>query len=301
MTILLTGATGLVGRELTRQLMARGHRLVILTRSVARAKTRLGELHTYVSWDGASPLPQHAYDGVDVIINLMGEGIADKRWTPTQKKVIQDSRIKATSALVVGAITYAPHLQVMISSSAVGIYDHRISPLSEDSPFGQDFLAEVCQDWEDSAVAIRTLPQVREVRIRTGVVLSKDGGALSKMSRPFLMGLGGKIGSGTQWMNWIHIDDLVRIFVSALDDCKYAGPINAVAPDNVTNAVFSAQLASALSRPCLVTVPEFVLKLALGEMATILTQGGKVLPTALDRLGFQFLFPQLREALENCL
>jgi uncharacterized protein len=232
----------------------------------------------------------------------MGEGVAEKRWTATQRKRMWDSRVTGTRHLVQGALAFAPKLDVFISASAIGYYDHEgPGDRDEQSPSSNRFIAELCRAWESESMAINNQKTIREVRLRIGVVLGAGGGAIDKMKYPYLLGIGGPLGNGTQWMNWIHRDDLVDLMVAALQEKKYSGVYNAVSPGNVTNTTFSGVLASILHRPNLFKVPRFVLKLILGEMAAVVLDGAKVVPARLNAAGFTFKYPQLTPALKEAL
>ena len=232
----------------------------------------------------------------------MGEGIANKRWTPSQKQHLKNSRITGTRHLIQGAFTHAESLSSYIGASAVGYYDHNHSAsLTESSPKGDDFLATLCQDWEAESEKITQLDGVRNVCLRIGLVLGKDGGALAKMKPPFKLGLGGKLGSGTQWMNWIHLEDLTDIIVSALTNSNMKGIYNAVSPNNVTNAQFTKSLGKVMNRPTLFPVPALILKLILGEMSQLLHQGNNVIPERLEKEGYSFQYDDLESALNHSL
>lgn len=302
MNILITGGTGFVGEQLRLHLIRQGHSLSFLTRSPEKNKSRLGGAHKYFYWDAtASEPPAKAFDGIDAIINLMGEGVAEKRWSETQKQKIYDSRIVGTRYLVEGAKKHAKSLKTFISASAIGYYDHtKPGPLTVQSDPANDFMGKLCQDWEKEAKAISQITDVREVHVRIGVVIG-NGGALEKMVLPFSLGLGGKLGSGKQWMNWIHVHDLVRILTIALEDDSYHGVYNAVSPENVTNEEFTQTLGKALKRFTAFSVPKFALRLLLGEMAIVVLQGQEIRPSRLLDAGFNFEYKNLDAALAEAL
>ena len=303
MKVLITGGTGFVGQQLVRKLLQIGITPVVLSRNIQKAQALLGELPDYYAWDALSgPPPPEAFESVTAIVNLMGEGVAEKRWTATQRKRMWDSRVTGTRHLVQGALTFAPKLDVFISASAIGYYDHEgPGDRDEQSPSATHFMAKLCQAWESESTAINNQKTIRDVRLRIGVVVGAGGGAIDKMKYPYLLGIGGSLGNGNQWMNWIHRDDLVDIMVASLQDKKYSGVYNAVSPGNVTNATFSGVLASLLHRPNLFKVPRFVLKLMLGEMAAVVLDGAKVVPERLNAAGFTFKHTQLTPALKEAL
>jgi len=301
MKVVITGATGFIGRELVRRLVINGDDVVALTRSAEAARPLLPALCKCQPWNPATGLDPAAIRAVDAIVNLAGEGVADRRWTPARKDAIRASRVLSTRALV-GAITALPQEarpRALVSASAIGYYgDRGDEPLDEGSAPGNDFLADVCQAWEHEAFAAERLG-VRTAVVRIGVVLGKGGGALQKMLLPFRFGLGGRLGSGRQWMSWIHVDDLVNLFVSAIGSANTAGAVNAVAPTPVTNAAFTAALGHVLRRPTVLAVPAVALRLALGEMSAILLASQRVLPRAAERLRFTFRYHQITDALAD--
>ena len=302
MNILITGGTGFVGKELITQLQRQGHSLTLLTRSPIKNATKLGDWHSYVYWDALkNEPPKKAYEGIDAIINLLGEGVAEKRWSTAQKQKIRDTRLIGTRHLVSGAIKHAKTLKTFISASAIGYYEHsEPGDKTEASPSANTFMGKLCFDWETEAKKITALSQVREIRLRIGVVLG-NGGALDKLKLPVNLGLGGTIGSGKQWMNWIHITDLCRLISLALDSSKFQGPYNAVSPKNCTNKSFIKTLGRCLKRPTFFWVPSIMFKLLLGEMSTIILQGQRVQPKALENTGFKFINDSLKSALETSL
>ena len=300
MIVAITGATGFVGTRLTAHLLAAGHEVVALTRSPERAERELPVRCRVAAWD-----PEHgrvdpgALDGVDAVVNLAGAGVADGRWTARRKEAIRRSRVDATRLLVdtIAALPSPRRPRVLVSASAIGFYgDRGDEMLTEESAGGTGFLAEVCRGWEDAAVGAEA-HGVRTVRMRIGVVLGRDGGALARMLPPFRLGLGGRIGSGNQWMSWIHVDDLVALVAFALERQDVRGVVNAVAPSPVTNAELSATLGRVLGRPAIVPVPSVALRVALGEMAEVLLAGQRVVPSAAQALGFRFGHPELGGAL----
>jgi len=302
MKILITGGTGFVGKTLITQLQQLGHSLTILTRNPTKNSVVLGDWHTYIYWDAlTNEPPKEVYENIDVIINLMGEGVAEKRWSKAQKKKIKDTRIIGTKNLVSGALKHASSLKTFISASAIGYYDHKKKGEKfSDAPPSADFMGKLCEEWEIESKKISTIASVREVRFRIGLVLG-NGGALNKLSLPISLGLGGPLGSGKQWMNWIHITDLCHALISAIDTPTFKGPYNAVAPENCTNRHFIKQLGKILKRPTLFFVPSVLLKVALGEMSVIVLEGQRVMSKGLEKTGFKFRFPSLTEALEDAM
>jgi uncharacterized protein (TIGR01777 family) len=298
MNITITGATGFIGRRLIERLGAEPHQLHALSR---RTNITFGNTAVWITkWD---PLredpPEESLINAEAVVHLAGEPVA-QRWTPEAKSKIRESRVASTQRLV-HALSALPHRpSVLVCGSAIGIYGSRGDEvLTESSAFGSDYLAEVCQEWEKQAMIAESLG-VRVARIRTGVVLGKGGGALQKMLPPFKAFVGGKIGSGKQWMSWIHLDDLVGIICHALTN-PMSGAFNGTAPNPVTNSDFTSELASALGRPALFPVPGFALKAMFGEMAEMLLGGQRVLPRATEAAGYRFQYPELGAALRNIL
>ncbi len=300
MKVLVTGASGFVGRRVVTQLLAQKHEVVVLTRNLAKAAIVLGSQCRYVQWmDNDTLPPSDAFTGVDAVINLMGENIGGKRWDESQKKKIYDSRILSTRHLVESMAALAKKPRALISASAIGIYGNRgDEALDESAKAGSDFLAGVCKDWETEAKKAEAL-KMRVVLMRTGVVLGKGGGALTKMLPIFKLGLGGRLGTGKQYMSWIHVDDLAAMYVQAVSDETMNGAFNATSPYPATNAEFTKALGKRLKRPTLFPAPEFVLKKALGEMSTIVLDGQKVIPTKFKDMKFQFKSATLEKTLKE--
>lgn len=295
MRIAITGATGLIGRRLARDLDPKD--LTVLTRdaSVARKSVAAGR---YVTWDGVSDLEPSVFEGVDVVYHLAGEPVASGRWTAAKKVRILESRELGTRA-VVDAMARSGSKATLVSASAVGFYGSRGDErLTEESAPGEGFLPEVCRTWEtEAAKAARHGSRVAMVRI--GIVLAAEGGALSKMLPLFRLGLAGRLGSGDQWMPWIHIDDVVGLLRRAAEDGKIEGPLNAAAPQVVTNAGFTRALASALGRPAFLPAPSFALRVAMGELAEVVLASQRVIPEKALRVGYSFRHPDLGEALAS--
>lgn len=294
MTVLITGGSGLVGTALTAFLTTGGHEVRKLVRSKS---SKEGEF----TWDPMKgKCDARALDGVDAVVHLAGENIAAGRWSSAAKERILESRVRGTRC-VVEAIRNAPHKpKVFVSASAVGFYgDRGDETLDESAPRGTGFLADVCSAWESEASA---LEDVRTVQLRLGVILSSAGGALKKMLLPFKLGVGGRLGSGRQWMSWITLDDVIGVIHHALFEDSLRGPVNCVAPDAATNAEFTIALGRVLSRPTLLPAPGFALKLALGEMAQeLLLSGQRVEPKKLIESGFRFDHAELEAALRHVL
>ncbi|HST39841.1 MAG TPA: TIGR01777 family oxidoreductase [Conexibacter sp.] len=302
MRVTVTGATGLIGAKLVAALLARGDEVTVLSRDPAKARDALGHAVTAVAWDpSAGPAPADALAGRDGVVHLAGEPVA-QRWSDEVKARIRDSRATGTRNLVAGLEAVDPRPGVLVSASAVGYYGpHGDEQVTEETPPGSDFLAGVCITWEHEAVAAADLG-MRVARIRTGVVLDPDGGALAKMLPPFKLGAGGPVAGGRQYMPWIHADDLVGLYLAALDgDERWSGPLNGSAPTPVTNAEFSKALGRALHRPAVAPVPRVALKLLFGEMEQIVTTGQRAVPAKPLELGFAYRHPQLDEALRAAL
>ena len=300
MRVTVTGATGLIGRRLVGELTGRGDEVTVLTRSPGKAREALPGT-TPAAWDPeAGPAPAEALDGRDAVVHLAGENVA-QRWSAGAKRRIHQSRERGTRNLVAGLEAAANRPGVLVSSSAVGYYGPRgPERVTEDTPPGDDFLARVCVAWEREAQAAGRLG-VRTVQVRTGVMLDKGGGALGKMLPFFRAGVGGPVAGGKQYLPWIHADDVAGIYLRALDDERWSGPVNATAPEPVTNAAFSRALGRALKRPAVLPVPALAIRTLYGEMAIIVTGGQNAVPERPLALGFTFAHPRLDEALESAL
>jgi hypothetical protein len=281
-------------------LRERGDRVTVLTRDPARAASRLGNVAA-VSWDPlAAAAPAEALEGADAVVNLAGEPVA-QRWSAVAKRAIRDSRVLGTRNLVHGLQACAQPPHTLVSSSAVGYYGARgEEPIDEDAPPGPGFLARVCVDWELEAMRARDLG-VRVTTIRTGVVLDRRGGALEKMLPPFRVGLGGPIAGGRQYVSWIHVEDLVGIVLAAIDGENWHGPINATAPEPVTNGELTRALGQTLRRPARLPVPTLALRALYGEAAQVLSTGARAVPAKALVLGYEFRHPRLRPALADLL
>jgi uncharacterized protein (TIGR01777 family) len=254
-----------------------------------------------VKWkpDGSPGSLSRHLDGKDAVINLAGEGIADKRWTAARKTALRDSRLLATRTLVRAAAQCAHEPKVFISASAVGYYGPRgDEPITEATPAGSDFLSQLCVEWEQEARIIES-PATRLAIVRTGIALAKDGGALAKMLLPFKLGLGATVGSGDQYMPWIHVDDWTAMVSWLVQNDRAAGAFNGAAPTPVTNRTFTRTLGRVLKRPAVLHAPAFVMQAALGEMSTILLSGQRVVPVSVEQLGFRFTHRTLEPALRS--
>ena len=303
MRVTITGATGLIGPRVVASLQARGDEVTVLTRDPERARERLPGIHEAAHWDLLDePAPTAALAGREVVVHLAGENVA-QRWSANAKQAIRDSRVSGTKHLVQGlaALEQGERPRTLVSSSAIGYYGaHGDEPIDEEVPAGDDFLARTCRDWELEALEAEALG-MRVASVRTGVVLDRKGGALGKMLPPFKLGVGGPVAGGHQFVSWIHVEDLVGIALSAIDDERWHGPINATAPEPQRNRDFSKALGRALHRPSLLPVPGAALRALYGEMAEIVTSGARVLPAKALVLGYQFSYPQLDVALRSTL
>lgn len=310
MKIAIAGGSGFLGRALARRLRADGHAVSILGRGASTAhaagtsESQQPAAPARVTWmpDGTVGPWASALDGVDAVVNLAGESIGRRRWSAAEKARIRDSRLLATRSLVGAVRSVAKPPRVFISASAQGYYGSRGDEvLTEESTAGDDFLASVCVDWEREAHEGRSFVE-RLVLVRTGLVLDQDEGALSRMLLPFRFFAGGRIGSGRQYMSWIHRDDWVSLVRWAILHGKVDGPINATAPNPARNAQFARSLGRILRRPSLVPTPAFAVRLALGEMAeSLLLSSLRVVPARATALGFAFGFPDLDGALLDVL
>ena len=295
MHILLTGGTGLIGRQLCRHWLSQGHRLTVWSRTPAKVAKICG-----AQVRGIARLEELGQEPVDAIVNLAGAPIADRPWTHKRKALLWSSRITLTEALLAWLESREQKPQVLISGSAVGWYgDGGERELSEDSPpVIDDFASQLCIAWEETAQRAEGLG-IRVIFIRTGLVLSADGGFLSRLLLPFKLGLGGPIGSGRQWMPWIHINDQIALIDFLLHRQSASGPYNACAPNPVRNREFAKTLGSVLNRPSCMPLPTLALKVCLGELSLLLLGGQKAVPARLLEAGFTFQFTDLRAALDD--
>ena len=298
MNLVITGATGFIGAELVARLGRENHTLTLLTRNLPSHP--VGIQNRWMTWDATRPSGWlSAVEGTDGVIHLAGEPIAAKRWSPAQKLRLRESRIDTTRALV-DAIAQARHKpRFLINASAVGYYgDRGDETITEESAPGNDFLAELCAAWETEATKANELG-LRVALLRTGIVLGKGRGALAKMVPAFKLFMGGRLGSGKQWFPWIHLDDEVGLIKFIIENDKAEGPFNLTSPNPVTMAEFCRVLGRVLNRPAWAPVPPSVLYLMLGEMAEMLLSGQRAVPQAALRLGYNFRFSRVDEALES--
>jgi uncharacterized protein (TIGR01777 family) len=291
--VALTGATGLIGAHLARALLARGDEVVALVRGEGSGITGARDVH----WDPSEgPLPDGALDGVDVVVNLAGAPLAGRRWTAARKRTIRESRT-LTTRLLVDALAADDAPPALVNASAVGYYGDVAEPVDETAPPGSDFLADTCVAWEREALRARD-HGVRVALMRTGLVLARDGGLLATVARPVKLFAGGPLGSGRQWMPWIHIDDEVGLLLMLIDR-DLEGPFNGSAPEPVQQREFVRTLAKVLHRPAVVPAPAVAIRLALGEQAMLALEGQRAVPAAALAAGYRFAHTDLEEALRD--
>lgn len=316
-SVFMTGGTGFIGRALTAALLERGDRVILLTRDVERARQKLSGLADKSRLELVQGEPTYGDDclgqlaGAHAVVNLAGQGVADRRWSAHYKQLLHDSRVETTRYLVEAMAALEPDERPRVLASASGIDYY---PFSEDlgahlavddddevderAPPGDTFLARLCRNWEAEALTAETVG-VRVVLMRTGVVLGRGGGALAQMERPFRFFAGGRVGNGRQWFSWVHLDDAVRAYLFALDHESVSGPLNLVAPEPVRAADFSRALGRAMGRPSWLPVPAFAVRAAVGEFAEHLLHGRRAVPRALAAHGFEFTHPDLAGALRQ--
>lgn len=301
MRVVVSGGTGFVGRTLCAALVRAGHEVRVTTRDLEGARRRLPPPVDLVHPSGPEGWAD-AVRGAEAVVNLAGESIADGRWTPGRKNALQRSRVATTRSLVEACRAVEKPPSVFVSASAVGYYGPRgDEKIDETTAPGDDFLARLCVAWEAEAERVREIDGVRLVIPRIGIVLGAGGGALERMVIPFNLFVGGPIGSGKQWLSWVHRQDVVALLVDALTNERMQGPINVAAPDARTMADFSRSLGAALRRPSWIPVPSFALRLALGEMAEMLLTGQRCTPTAAEAAGYRFRYRSLGDALAEIL
>lgn len=307
-TIVVTGATGLVGKPAIAALLARGDRVIALVRDGTRARAALGDAVELEACDLESPGPWQArFDGADAILHLAGEPIAGRRWDSRHKQLLRDSRVESTRVIVeyLATLPAERRPRVLVTSSGADYYGFANRQLddddavAEDAPAGDSYLSRVCWHWEKEARNAEKIG-LRVVRMRCGVIIG-PGGAVARMTTPFKLFAGGRIGSGQQWFSWISLVDAVAAYVAALTDDRYRGPINLVAPETVRNGEFAKALGKAMHRPSWMPVPGFALKLAVGELAEYLLEGRRVVPAALERLQFKFEHPTVATAIDAAI
>lgn len=302
MKVVISGATGFLGRPLVASLVRDGHEVVVLSRGLADAQRKLGPQVTVRQWDARGQGPWAAeIDGADAVVHLAGESVGAKRWTAAQKQRILDSRVESGHALVeaIRAATTKP--SVLVSASGVDYYaEQGNAEVVESDPSGDDFLARVCVAWEGAVQPAAELG-VRVACLRTGIVLGEHGGALERMLTPYRFFVGGPLGSGRQWVPWIHVDDVVGLYRFVLDTPTASGPINATAPNPVRMSEFARTLGKVLGRPSLFPVPAFVLGAVVGEFAYYLVTGKRAVPRKAEELGYRFQYPTVEGALRAVL
>lgn len=302
-TILITGGTGLVGKALGQSLLKKGYQVIILSRNAGKSSTIAGL--SYSQWNvEAQTIERQAIENADYIIHLAGAGVADKRWTKKRKQEIVESRVKSCK-LIIDSLTNIPNkVQAVVSSSAIGWYGpDPVIPnpqsFTEEAPAHDDFLGTTCKQWEESIEPVRQLGK-RLVKLRTGIVLSTSGGALKEFIRPLRFGVAAVLGSGKQIISWIHIDDLVNMYIAAIENENLSGVYNAVAPEPVSNKVLTLQLAKSRKKFFIpIHVPSFLLQLILGEMSVEVLKSATVNSSKIGQAGFHFKFGNISPALED--
>lgn len=298
MKVLITGASGLIGTALQRSFKEKGYEMLLASRSEAK-----DEQHIQWSADtGFADEDLPRLEGLDAVIHLAGENISGLRWTEEKKKAIRDSRVFGTRSMIETFDKVKGKPKVFVAGSAMGYYGDRGSDeMTESSAAGKTFLSEVCKEWEAESRRAEDLG-IRTVLLRTGIVLSKDGGALATMMTPFKLGVGGVIGSGEQWMSWISLDDVVRVINYAIENESVRGAVNNTAPNPVTNEEFTKTLGSVLYRPTFLPLPEFAVHMVFGEMGdALLLDSTRVIPKRLLDAGYKFKYPDLKAALEHAI
>lgn len=299
MKIIVSGSSGLVGSALVNSLRSDNHLIARLVRSGSPSQP--GPASESIRWEPPTgSIDLAAMEGAEAVVHLAGASIAEGRWSPARKEILRRSRVDATRHLVAGLKKLQRKPRVLVSASAVGFYGNRSDEiLTESSLPGNDFLAQICRDWE-SEVEQAEESGIRTVSLRFGIILAANGGALKRMLPPFRLGLGGRLGNGRQWMSWLTLDEVVSIIRFAIEKDSLSGPVNAVSPNPVTNFHFTRILASALHRPALFPAPRPMLRLALGEMAdALLFSSQRVIPQKLQSSGYQFRHSDLKEAFQS--
>jgi uncharacterized protein (TIGR01777 family) len=301
MHVLLTGGTGTIGRRLVGYLIEQGHRVTVVSRQPYRPASIPAKIG-FAQWDGQSAAGWgHLLEEVVAVVNLAGAGLADSRWTEERKQEIVDSRVNAGKAVAEAFEEAENKPGVLIQASAVAIYGNNADEsLTESSRAASDFLADVCQKWEDSTAGVTEMG-VRRVVIRTGVVLDTLGGALPRMIMPYRFFVVGRVGAGNQWISWIHYHDVVDSILFLMMQESAAGPVNLTAPEPVQNRTLAKAIGGAMRRPSALPAPGFAMKAAFGEMSTVLLDGQKVLPERLVEAGYEFAFPTVVGAVDNLL
>lgn len=300
--IVITGATGLIGRKVVSALSQREDEVVSFSRNTEKAKSLIPSAKKFVEWDYRKPENWQSHlENVDAVIHLAGSNLFAKRWNNDFKREILDSRQGSTKKLVDAIISCIKKPKVFITASGIDYYGNTGNKLvDENSPAGNDFLADVCKVWESEAKQVESVG-VRSVQVRTGLILSKDDGALKQMLPPFKFFIGGPLGNGKQWASWLHIDDIVGIYLHAIDNQNLNGAVNAVSPNPVKMNEFASTLGKVLNRPSLFPVPKFVLKLVVGEAAGVITASHKIDNKKIVKSGYKFKFENLEITLQDLL
>jgi len=316
--IIITGATGLIGTHIVNKLIMHGDETIVLTRNIENAKIKIPGAKSFFKWNPNNNFETeknkewvNAVEETDAIINLAGENIMSKRWSDSRKQKIFSSRVNSVKLLYSAVSQSKKRPEVFISASAIGYYGKELKgDVTEESTAGTDFLSDVVKQWEDEQRKFENLgiqnasiqnASIRNASIRIGIVLDKDAGALNKMLLPFKLFIGGPLGKGTQWFPWVHIDDIADIFLFVLDNKNVQGEINAVSPHPVTMNDFVKILGKVIKRPSVIKVPEFVLKIVMGEASGLVTKGVKVIPQKLIKYGYNFNYDNVEKALINLL
>ncbi len=302
MRIIVTGGTGFIGRALVNELIDNGHSVTVLSRNAVKARTLLRSSATCIDWTPRSEgIWSEVFQDAEAVINLAGEPIAEGRWTEARKRLIRDSRVSATQAVVDALRRHATPPCVLVNASGIGYYgpSNGIS-INETVGAGSGFLADLCVDWEREARRAEECG-VRVVRLRFGMVLDRDGGALPRLMLPFRLFLGGPVMPGSQWVSWIHRRDVIGLIEWALENPKVSGAVHAVSLDPVPMRMFCRALGNALHRPSWLPVPEIALRAGLGELGSVMTTGQRVLPLVAVQEGYNFQYPELEPALRAIL
>jgi len=296
MRILITGASGLIGTALQRSFDEIGHELLLASRKEAKDSQ-------HIQWDVEKGFSEpERLEGIDAVVHLAGEGVFGLSWSDAKKKAIRDSRVDGTRSVVEAISKLKARPNVLVAASAIGFYgDRGDEEMTESSAAGDTFLAEVSKEWESEARRAEDAG-IRTVLLRTGIILSKDGGALGTMLLPFKLGIGGVVGSGKQWMSWISIDDHIRVINYAIENENVRGAVNSVSPNPVTNGEFTKTLGEVLYRPTILPLPSFAVNMVFGEMGdALLLASTRVVPKRLEDAGFEFKYPELKTAIEHAV
>jgi uncharacterized protein (TIGR01777 family) len=297
MKVLVTGATGFVGRRVVEKLIEKNHEVIVVSRNVQKAFILFGEKVQYFLWSDFESIPDLYEHEIDSVIHLAGENIGEKRWSKKQKKKIHDSRILGTKNLIRAINKCSREIKSFVSTSAIGIYTkNHSSDITEQSELDNDFLGKLCKNWESELSPLKS--SVRTVIFRVGVVLGEGGGMLKNLMPIFKVGMGGPIGQGAQEMSWIHIQDLADLYVAAVDT-PFKGVFNAVSSNPVSNREFSIVLGAALKKPVVLMTPSFVIRIAMGEMSCIALDSQRIFPSRLMSLGHKFKYDTIEAALKE--